>query len=692
MCRAMGEGGIMFCTRCGAELPDGARFCTCCGTEVEQLGFEPGPEASAVPVADVCPVCGASVEADQAFCTSCGAPLSAVAPEPANDLPDGPESFGDGAAALFTQPVVPAWAEAEVAGTAESMLEADSASKASFAEPEPTSESDADAESSPAAGDAFTPAPEPECEPVPALAPEAAFASIPGQEPDFDGEPERSPEAEVDHQMPQPQPVVSSEQEEPSAASDVSGTACADELAPSAPEAGRAVESAPFAPESPAPEAPLPTTVMPSTQAAPDATASATGARIEPPLPAGRCTRSSALSASPAAVRRRRAAEREPRRRGIGRTVASVAVVAVVLIIAAAIGSTGGFARIASLFGGRAVTASYLDDTPIAVDGATRIVPLRGEDDPLEGYIVRPKQADSAADEPIDIVDVPRLEVTGSDGFAIGDFGTLAAGTYLFTVVDGDGVERDLPPVVVGRTDEANAAGRITVEPAPGVTDPDALSVSGKYRCFRDKLQGLIDSFGDASLTVLKADDDRYLAWTAGVSYAELVDFGDGVERLVVAYCTDRDLASADAVEASAGDGDVGPTVQSYRVEVWEYDEEADAASLVCQTRPATTDDGWPFIEYVSDPETGATCLYVGGTDVNGSRARSCFGVSDSGNFAELPAQGVDTWPRVSRYLMESSGLTQEAAVDAAPSGEFSCTETAQTVKDLTARLNTILS
>ena len=187
----------------------------------------------------------------------------------------------------------------------------------------------------------------------------------------------------------------------------------------------------------------------------------------------------------------------------------------------------------------------------------------------------------------------------------------------------------------------------------------------------------------------MKLDEQRFLAWAAGVAYAELVDFGDGAERLVVAYCTERDFASAEDVHAR-DDGEYGPRASDYTVEVWEYDEAADELSMMCRTTAAAGASDAPVVEYVENPDTGSTCLYVGGSDVNGSAGRSCFGLDDGGAFGELQAADTATWSVTGRFLLEHSGTSQQSATDDAGSGESSCTATAQTVKDLSAHLKTV--
>ncbi|MBM6676405.1 YARHG domain-containing protein [Olsenella uli] len=73
----------MFCTSCGAQLPDGLKFCTNCGAPL-QASADPdsgAPATSAAPdatdAATVCPACGAQVPSGLKFCTNCGAPLQA---------------------------------------------------------------------------------------------------------------------------------------------------------------------------------------------------------------------------------------------------------------------------------------------------------------------------------------------------------------------------------------------------------------------------------------------------------------------------------------------------------------------------------------------------------------------------------------------------------------------------------------
>lgn len=382
-----------------------------------------------------------------------------------------------------------------------------------------------------------------------------------------------------------------------------------------------------------------------------------------------------------------------PPRRGYGKVVAAVVGGVAVVAVAAVLVLGGGLGAItgAGPSGGGEAQVTYASNEEVPVASGTAIVPLDDRDEPFASYTVRVKQADDADGRAIDIADMPNLDVQGTEGFTLGDLGALDAGTYRLVIEDGaSGASYDLPPLVLGGASQGGGeASRVTVRPPQDTSDPDELAAQGKYACFRDKLQGLVDTYGDASITVMKLDEQRFLAWAAGVAYAELVDFGDGAERLVVAYCTERDFASAEDVQAR-DDGEYGPRASDYTVEVWEYDEAADELSMMCRTTAAAGASDAPVVEYVENPDTGSTCLYVGGSDVNGSAGRSCFGLDDGGAFGELQAADTATWSVTGRFLLEHSGTSQQSATDDAGSGESSCTATAQTVKDLSAHLKTV--
>lgn len=382
-----------------------------------------------------------------------------------------------------------------------------------------------------------------------------------------------------------------------------------------------------------------------------------------------------------------------PPRRGHGKVVAAVVGGVTVVAVAAVLVLGGGLGAItgAGPSGGGEAQVTYASNEEVPVASGTAIVPLDDRDEPFASYTVRVKQADDADGRAIDIADMPNLDVQGTEGFTLGDLGALDAGTYRLVIEDGaSGASYDLPPLVLGGASQGGGeASRVTVRPPQDTSDPDELAAQGKYACFRDKLQGLVDTYGDASITVMKLDEQRFLAWAAGVAYAELVDFGDGAERLVVAYCTEREFSSAEDVQAR-DDGEYGPRASDYTVEVWEYDEAADELSMMCRTTAAAGASDAPVVEYVENPDTGSACLYVGGIDVNGSAGRSCFGLDDGGAFGELQAADTATWSVTGRFLLEHSGTSQQSATDDAGSGESSCTATAQTVKDLSAHLKTV--
>lgn len=107
----------------------------------------------------------------------------------------------------------------------------------------------------------------------------------------------------------------------------------------------------------------------------------------------------------------------------------------------------------------------------------------------------------------------------------------------------------------------------------------------------------------------------------AGVSYAGLIDFGDGVERLVVMYCLDGKFAESDAVEVGEDDSaqDFGPEVANYRVEIYEYDLIADEAVMVCQATPEETREGRAVLRYVKNSD-GHMLIVTGEASEGGRR------------------------------------------------------------------------
>lgn len=314
-----------------------------------------------------------------------------------------------------------------------------------------------------------------------------------------------------------------------------------------------------------------------------------------------------------------------PRRGGRVAVIACAVVAAVAVIAIAAFVLLGGMAA-------GDVSAAFGSTEPVVAARTTRIVPRASDGTPLTHYIVRLVQATDEDGARIDVSSVSPIEVSGEDGFQLADLLTddLPDGTYHMVLDGDDGSTQALPPIDLGDDGEDGADGdTIYID-----GNPDA-PVDRAAQLFLDKIEELQAAHGEGELVTFHTYGTSVTCYISGVAYAELVDFGDGADRLVVAYI-DEGSDSYDPTFTFFGG--------TYTIEVWEYDEGADALDLAFSGKASGYAEGesatWPglaFVEYARDPDTGRTCLCLRSvSDSVGSERRDYYGLLDDGSFGAV--------------------------------------------------------
>lgn len=316
-----------------------------------------------------------------------------------------------------------------------------------------------------------------------------------------------------------------------------------------------------------------------------------------------------------------------PKKRHTGRIVAIVlAVIAVVIAVVVAVFLLGGTA------GAKDITAAYGSTEAIAVSRTARIVPRAADGTPIEHYVVRLVRATDDEGSRIEVDDIPAIDVTGVEGFAMRDILPSDApdGTY-YPVIEPDGGDKQtLPPVAVN---DENPDDTVYIDPNPTATSDKAAQL------FLAKIQELQDVYGEARIKTVDGGFGSWTAYISGLAYAELVDFGDGAQRLVVAYIDD---AGARVMMNGIGYG-------VYTVEIWEYDEESGelmqlfrGISNGAANGAGSGVVGLSYLEYARNPETGNLVLCTRGyTDSFGGETLDFYGVTEDG-FGVVNAMVVD--------------------------------------------------
>ena len=308
----------------------------------------------------------------------------------------------------------------------------------------------------------------------------------------------------------------------------------------------------------------------------------------------------------------------------------------VVIVAALAVILVAGALMAAHLLGGSgAPVVTFGSREAVGVSRVTRIVPSSSAGSPLRRYVVRVREAHGADGRAIDVTGIPHLDVDGGDGFTMGDFGDIAEGTYEVTVSPDDGAPQFVPPINVvegepgdpaqGEGDEGSEGAvelpeEIVVvppEPADGSeSDLTAPVRLGRYGAYLSKVRELQQEHGEVSV-VTSPGTTPSDSWLAGVCLVMLVDFGDGCERLVVAY------SSPEVASSYPG------SLDSYAVEVWNYDEGSDQAVLEWSGNHAYSNGGYAFVRFCTSPD-GSRTYIVSTYDVEGA---AYVGLLDDGTF-----------------------------------------------------------
>lgn len=208
-----------------------------------------------------------------------------------------------------------------------------------------------------------------------------------------------------------------------------------------------------------------------------------------------------------------------------------------------------------------------------------RLVPKAADGSSPLHYFVRVKCAVDTAGNEVDVSVAPELEVTGSTGFIPNDLiADLPDGTYTFEV-EAEGEIFELPPVDLSENGTGEGEGPIEIQQEvsaeAGVTEETPAGEIGEEapktadELFLEKIEELEDEYGEPEVKVAELPDEqanKHLAYASGLSFAQLIDFGDDVERLVAIHL-DPNISET-------------PKYSDYHVEVWEFDEKSQ--KLVC--------------------------------------------------------------------------------------------------------------
>lgn len=297
-----------------------------------------------------------------------------------------------------------------------------------------------------------------------------------------------------------------------------------------------------------------------------------------------------------------------------------------------------------------AAIAAFGQNKAVDVSSMTLVVPKSAKDEPLPHYYVRIREAASADGKAIPVFSYPRLEVKTTKGFKLADFAEdLPAGTYILCTTDDDGSDQVLPPLTLagpqgsgdagkdgsGQGDTGNSSGGSGTDApklpetldvvVPGSPDApkgdgnadDAKPKQGKYGAFLKVIQDLKGKYGEPS-----TGTDQYGSpISKGVVYAQLRDFGDGVERLVVAH---RDEAGVSFNESG------NPVTENYIIEVYEYDAKTDSAKQLLSSGSSHGQDLTTWLRYTTG-ENGSMYLQIAqGGD---SESLMYYGIKDDGSF-----------------------------------------------------------
>lgn len=385
------------------------------------------------------------------------------------------------------------------------------------------------------------------------------------------------------------------------------------------------------------------------------------------------------------------AAEAAPapnRRRRVTRGVAAVAACALIAGVGGVVAWRAGFFEPATVM-------PFVSQENSVVE-SSRIVPTAIDGTRLERYFVRLVAGVDKRGKAIDVSGYKSVEVTDANGYDPAElFPSLPNGEYTVSYEDGRGNALGSGTFLVGpefkkdaskakdaskgtttgatsgKTTKKDDAAASSSTGKAGKTDKDAgasdkdagkndkdagssaTAKKGAEACFLQVIKDLEKKHGTgeavdwnsgagAAVGDDRLDSGQDYRSALGVCYAELVPFGDGVERLVVAY-TSKEYAQLfeDGKPAAPSD------TSAYTLEIFEYNKGKDApVSVYCE--PATcSNGGYPYISWIrlTDDEDGPRLLEVHADDPNASSPVAYLGAVKGGSFGEVAFnQDTDEW------------------------------------------------
>lgn len=343
---------------------------------------------------------------------------------------------------------------------------------------------------------------------------------------------------------------------------------------------------------------------------------------------------------------------------------AAVILSALALVVVASAGvilwARGGFDPTALISGASSGT--------MTLSRTTRLVPRASDGTTPEHYYVRIKRAVGLDGQDLDTSSTGELEVSDGQGFVPGDLiGDLPNGVYTFEVDDGEHVF-ELPPTEIDDSEEdapEGQDGEVIIEyPSEEGTESGKKDPKSADELFLDKIVELEGMYGEATLETTKLtgtyDGMTYggvdAAYVSGLAYAQLLDFGDGSERLVVTY-----LDKSSKSEAEYGD---------YHLEVWEYDEASSALVCALKSSESTDPKTYPYSMFSLLKAEGGSYVVVmpGGSGsfdwqdyierFIGLKEDGTVGVTDDFSTLIQDQENGDVYERL--YLLNGTEVTAE--------------------------------